>query len=301
MTTRCILFADVVGSTALYEKLGDAEAQHAVGRCIKRLHLVVTQKDGRVVKTIGDGLLADFADATTTIAAASEMQQRIADLPPVAGQHLSVRIAFHHGPVIVEDGDIFGDSVNLAARLVELARPGQILASTSTINTLPALARQSARALPAMSVKGKSEPIDICEVVWRDDGDMTLVSAGDFNATQSPAAPAPAPRVPRLILRYADTLLFEMTATSEALLIGRDKDCGLTVLDPRASRQHASIVSRSGKFVLIDQSTNGTWLAREGETEVTLHREDAPLLGQGRISLGHPANNSADCIHYELV
>lgn len=290
MSERCILFADVVGSTALYEKLGDAEAKRAVERCLKRVQMAVEHVGGRLVKGVGDGVIADFADANTTVAAACEMQQRVADLPPVAGHKLAVRIGFHRGPVIDDGGDIFGDSVNLASRLAGLARPGQIIVSAATAAELSALAQQSVRALPPMSIKGKAEPVDVCEVIWHDETDLTVVTGH----------PDAAPHGARLILHYEQTVL-ELDRFAKGLSVGREKSCGLVVVDPRASRQHALIERRGDKFVLVDQSTNGTWLAREGEAEVALRREEAPLLGRGRISLGHPANAEAACITYALA
>lgn len=288
MSERCILFADVVGSTALYEKLGDAEAKYAVERCLKRAQMSIAHFGGRLIKSVGDGLLADFSDSGATMAAACEMQQRVFDLPPVAGQKLTLRIGFHAGEVIDEGGDIFGDSVNLASRLADVARAGQIIASADTLKGLPALSLQSVRALPAVTVKGKSEPVTVCEVIWHDEGGLTLV-AGD---TQ--------PRLPHgghLTLHY-DTTVRELDAFAPPLLIGREKDCGLIVHDPRASRHHARIERRGDKFMIIDQSTNGTWIAHEGEAEVRLSREEAPLLGRGRLSLGHPARDSEACITF---
>jgi adenylate cyclase len=288
MSERCILFADVVGSTALYEKLGDAEAKYAVERCLKRAQMSIAHFGGRTVKNVGDGLLADFPEAGAAVAAACQMQQRIADLPPVAGQKLTLRIGFHSGEVIDEAGDIFGDSVNLAARLADVARAGQIIASAATLRRLPALTLQSVRALPAVMVKGKTEPVPVCEVIWHEEGGLTLV-AGDTQPRQVTGA--------RLTLHYESTVR-ELDAYAPSLTIGRDKGCGLVVHDPRASRVHAAIERRGDKFMLIDQSTNGTWLSREGEVEVKLSREEAPLLGRGRISLGHPAAATHACITF---
>lgn len=290
VSERCILFADVVGSTALYEKLGDAEAKRAVERCLKRVQLAVGHFGGRVIKNIGDGILADFSDAAATMAAACEMQQRVSDLPPVAGQSLLLRIGFHRGPVIEEAGDIFGDAVNLASRLADLARPAQIISSASTIDTLSAMQRLAVRALPAMPIKGKTEPVAVCEVFWRsdaDNGELTLV-AGHSTST---------PQGRRLVLHHEQRVL-ELDAFAGPLVIGRDKSCDLVVADAMASRQHARIERRGDHFMLIDQSTNGTWLGRDGEAQTVLRREAAPLAGRGRISLGHPAatDTAADTI-----
>jgi hypothetical protein len=282
MTERCILFADIAGSTALYVKLGDAEARHAVERCLKRVRIAVEGFGGRALKTIGDGVLADFPDVDAAMTAACEMQQRVADLPAVAGHHLSIRVGFHFGPVIEEEKDIFGDAVNLAARITEYARGGQILASSETLSRLPALMRQGTRELQVVTLKGKPEPVAIGEVIWRDNGDMTMVAD---------LAPPPAPRY-ELILRHGEAVT-QMNPGDEPLIIGREKHSGLVIGDPMASRQHARIEWREDKFMLVDQSTNGTWVSSDEHPQIALRREAAPLRGKGRISFGHPYNDEA--------
>lgn len=287
MTERCILFADVAGSTALYSKLGDAEARHAVERCLKRVRMAVEHFGGRSLKNIGDGVLADFAEIGAAMSAACEMQQRVSDLPPVAGQRLAIRVGFHSGPVIEEAGDIFGDAVNLASRMADLARPGQIIATAETIERLAALARQGCREMQPALVKGKTEPVRISEVVWRDEGDLTLVASKPMATTTRST----------LVLRCEETLA-EVTPNSAALIIGREKSCGFVVPDPMASRQHARIEVGDEKFVLVDQSTNGTWVIVDGEAEFVLRREQTPLRGKGRISLGHPLAADAPVVHF---
>lgn len=298
MTERCILFADVAGSTSLYEKLGDAEARRAIERVLKRATMAVEGVGGRVLKHTGDGVLADFAAADAGLAAASEMQQRVHDLPPIAGNRLAIRIGFHWGPVIEGEGDIFGDAVNLAARMADLARPGQIIATKDALDHLSALAREGTREMPAATVKGKAEPVAIGEVLWRDEGTLTLVHA------KSDAAPevVPAPHAPRheLILRCGEALC-PVDADHPSRTMGRDPKCDLVVGDPMASRQHARVDRRGERFVLADISTNGTWVCVEGEAEFVLRREETTLHGRGRISLGHPEREESPVVHFALV
>lgn len=290
MNERSILFADVAGSTRLYEKLGDAEAKRAIEHCLKRVALSVQAFQGRVVKTIGDAVLAVFPDAELCLQAACQMQQRVSDLPALAGQSLAIRVGFHHGPVIDEGGDVFGDAVNIAARMGEIARPGQIIASTASVARLSALARQATREIDAIAVKGKSAPLRVCEVLWRGEGDLTLMAAEPVAA---PIATA------RLILRI-DGAEVALGDGWDQLLLGRDTACDLHLADPMASRQHARIERRGEKFILADQSTNGTWLAFAGEKEIILRREEAILRGNGRISLGHPYRADAASVEFAV-
>ncbi len=129
----CVLFGDVSGSTRLYEKLGDKEALHAVERCLNRMTRATEQFKGRVVKTIGDEVMAVFDSAEAGMEAACSMQQRVGDLPPVRGIKLAIRVGFHFGPAIEEATDVFGDTVNMAARMAGLAKAGQIITTAETV------------------------------------------------------------------------------------------------------------------------------------------------------------------------
>lgn len=289
---RCILFADVAGSTRLYEKLGDAEARHAVERCLKRVRLAVEGCHGRVVKTIGDAILAVFADTESGLQAACQMQQRVADLPRVGGMVIAIRVGFHSGPVLEENADVFGDAVNVAARMADIAKAGQIIATASSIEHLTPLARQAARELEAVPVKGKSEPVRVCEVVWRNEGDLTLMSPV--------AAAVKKPARAELRLRHA-TQDVVLAGNWDVLILGRDKAADVVIADPLASRQHARIERRGDKIVLVEQSTNGTWLAFAGESERPLRREEITLERSGRISFGHPWREDSETVEFSIT
>lgn len=282
------MFADVAGSTRLYEKLGDAEAKHAIERCLKRISMAVDAFGGRVIKTIGDAVMAVFGDTESCLQAACQMQQRVAELPRVGAMPLVIRVGFHTGPVLEENGDVFGDAVNLAARLVDLARAGQIITSGSSADRLPALMRQATRELNPVSVKGKSEPVRVCEVIWKDEGDLTLMAAAPAQETVA--------RI-ELRLRHANADV-TLAPGWEVLTIGRDKTCDVVIADPLASRQHVKFERRDNKIVLIDQSTNGTWMFVAGEAERALRREEVVVLRAGRLSFGHPWRNGEESVEF---
>lgn len=286
MSGRCILFADIVGSEVIRDKLGDGEARRASERALKRAQMALEQGGGRLLKEVADGLFAEFADAGAALAAACEMQHRVADLPPLAGQQMSLRIGFHSSEAIAD--------AELPAELAAQAQPGQILASAAAVAGLPALARQSLRTLPALKLAGRDEPLAVCDVVWQAQGAATVAAEPDA---------APAEQVDErgaLLTLHYENVVREMDRFAGALVIGREKDCGLTVHDPRASRHHARVEHKGDGFVLIDQSTNGTWVARDGQEELRVHREELPLVGRGRISLGHPAAEGEACITFWL-
>lgn len=290
-----ILFADVSGSTRLYEKLGDTEALRAVERCIKRMERSVEGYRGRVVKTIGDEIMAVFESAEDAFQAAVDMQQRITDLPPVSGVKLGIRLGFHLGPVIEDKDDYFGDTVNTAARLTGLAKAGQILTSGETIAALPELLQESTRDLDQMAVKGKVEQLNVFEVLWQEGEELTM-KAPSLKARPASAAAKPV----RLCVRHLGKVLVIDDKTS-SLSLGRDGGCDLVIVDRRASRNHCKIERRGDKFVLTDISTNGTYVTFSGEPEFFLRREDLILRGSGRISFAASASSheSADVVDFE--
>ena len=172
-----VLFADVCGSTRLYETVGDADALTAIGRCLSLVKTACEGHGGRVVKTIGDEVMAVFPASDRAAEAAAEMQARIFDLPPVAGARLAIRVGFHFGPAIEVDSDVFGDSVNVAARMTALAKGEQILLSGFTAETLSVPLRARVREIDHLTVKGKHQDIGIFELIWQaSEDDVTSLS-----------------------------------------------------------------------------------------------------------------------------
>jgi adenylate cyclase len=289
---RCILFADVAGSTRMYDKLGDAEARRAVERCLKRVRLAVDAFGGRVVKTIGDALLAEFSTVDACVPAACQMQQRVHELPPVGGLPMAIRIGFHCGSVIEENGDVFGDAVNLAARMADIARGGQIIATGSAIALLPPLMRQGTREIDRVTVKGRSAPVEVCEVLWQNEGDLTLVETVPVRRLAEPVRIV-------LRLRHGERTLVPDEGW-EVLSIGRDRYCDLVIEDKMASRLHARIERRGDRVLLVDQSTNGTWLQATTGDERQLRREEVELEAHGSLSFGHPRRTDRESVTYDI-
>ena len=281
MTTArdvCMVFADVCGSTQLYEKLGDAAALSAVDLCVGTMTRATLLNRGRVVKTLGDEVMAAFDSAAQGMQAAIEMQQRIDAMPaPAPGVKLAIRVGFCYGPALFDNDDIFGDTVNTAARMAGLAKAGQIITTAATVAVLPKLLQPSCRAIDAWAVKGKSANVNICEVIWQEDVDLTMMSA-----RMTPAAPTHL----HLKLRHAGNELI-LSPARPRIMLGREAACDIVIRDARASRSHARIECRRDKFVLVDLSSNGTFVTVQGEVEFSLRREEAILRGAGRIVFGH--------------
>ncbi|MEI8161525.1 MAG: adenylate/guanylate cyclase domain-containing protein [Betaproteobacteria bacterium] len=280
----CVLFADVAGSTRLYEKLGDAEALRAIGRCFGCMQHAVLFYKGRVIKTIGDEVMAVFDSAADGMLAASDMQQRIDSLPPLGGMKMAIRVGFHFGPAIDENNDVFGDTVNVAARMAELAKAGQIVTTEASVDLLPELLRRRTRDIDSLTVKGKEIDIRVHEVIWQENIELTMKSESMVAVDSTQA---------RVRLRHgADEIV--LSAERPAVSLGRDLMCDIAIRDGSASRNHGKIERRRDKFVLADISTNGTYVTFQGEAEFLLKREEIILRNRGRIVFGHAWRSAAD-------
>jgi adenylate cyclase len=285
---RAILFADVSGSTALYELLGDKPAAKAIDAVLGALKEVIAARDGQVVKTIGDELMVVFNNPEAACEAAREMQQRMATWPPTSGAKLAIRIGFHYGQVLEDKGDFWGDGVNTAARLAGLAKAGQILTTGATANALPGIQRSNLRDLDAISVKGKQDAVRVFELMWGDTEDSTQLAAMSSSAKV----------ITHLTLEVGErTILFP--PDKSVLILGRDNTSDIAVREKTASRRHARIERRGVQYVLIDESTNGTYVAIEGDREVLLRRESVMLRGRGKIALGTSTGTALELVLFD--
>jgi adenylate cyclase len=287
-TTGCVLFADVSGSTKLYEQVGDAAAHAAIDGCVKLFSAVTEQHGGRVIKTIGDEVMAIFPSAAVAGKAAVEIQLAVHAMAPVGKVRLGVRIGMQHGPVVEREGDVFGDTVNLAARLTEMASRGQIITSLETAELLEPIQKMDCRSLYAIPVKGREREVGLCEVLWSDTEDATQLVAQRTTTV--------AGRNLRIVY-HGQTLL--VSEERRSLVLGRDAaNADLVVPDRMASRTHCEIERRQGKFVVTDRSANGTYITIDGDTELVLRREEAMLRHHGVIALGQSRNTATELVEF---
>jgi class 3 adenylate cyclase len=274
-----VLFADVADSTHLYELLGDTNAFSTVREVIRMLIGITESCGGRVVKTIGDGLMCVFSSADGAANAAGEMQAQIASLPSLpSGKPLAIRVGFHFGRVIMEGNDVFGDSVNVAARMAGLAFSGQALTDADTVMALCARLRGITRPINALPVKGKAEEVEVHELLWQVSGDRTMIP-GRTSVPVSIKSGSPRIRLTHLgkVLTFEDTIYFGREASNNHVVM----------TNPMTSRRHAKIDLRTGKFVLVDQSSNGTFVVIDGRAEeIQLKREEMTLYSTGRFTFG---------------
>lgn len=275
---RTVLFADVSGSTRLYEVLGDARAFAAINGCLDILRKLTAAHSGRVIKTIGDEIMAVFPDAMSAVQAACEMQLVVSSRKPVDNERVAIRVGLHHGPVLESADDVFGDTVNVAARMAEVAKAQQIITTGSTVTLLPPIVRASTRTFSTLSIKGKADDIEVREVIWQESEEMTMMVGN----TLTPQAAEPTLR----LIHQGET--FVVDAAHPSITIGRDEQADIVIQDRRASRMHAKIERRRDKFVFVDISSNGSYVIIKNEAEIQLRREEFVLRESGSISLGHP-------------
>jgi class 3 adenylate cyclase len=270
-----VLFADISGSTRLFEMLGDERAAAWVGRSLAILARVCTDSGGKVIRTTGDGALCLFETADAALRASHLMQEKF-DLQHGLGEDgPGIHIGCHFGPVLESDGDLYGDAVNLAARVAGLAQAGQTMTTAETVAMLsPGLAERT-RRLDLVPVKGKRAAVAIYEFLWRDAEDVTALGTRTEHG-----------RAAHLVLRY-EGREWRFEGPGE-LSLGRDIACDVVVGGRKASRRHARIERRRDKFVLVDHSANGTWVQFTGEDEVVVvRREELLLRASGLIGFGH--------------
>jgi len=283
-----VLFADVSGSTKLYETAGDAVAHAAIEKCVNLMREKTVQATGRVIKTIGDEVMSAFPTADAAADAAIEMQSGIAELPPVGNTKIGIRIGFNFGPIVERDGDIFGDAVNLAARLSHVATKDQIITAKDTVMRMSPMLKSSTRAITTIQVKGKAEEIHVYELIWQQSEDMTTLAS-------SKSIFKPKKTVLRLKVQGNDV---ELSADKPSVTLGRDATADVVIRERMASRSHGKVERRLDKFILTDHSANGTYVTIEGDREIVLRREEFTLRGHGWIAFGQPRATSTDVIEF---
>lgn len=285
-----ILFADLGESTRLYDTLGDVRAHRIAARYLERIREVVEKHGGRVIKTIGDEVMSTFSTAAQATRAACAIQQGMEDATRAERVHIGVHVGLHFGPVLPEAGDVFGDAVNVAARMVGLAKAGQILTTRETVEALGDDAREQTRRIDRRPVKGKHQELEIYEVIWQAAGLTALI--------QVPTA-GPDGRDAQLTVRVGEHR-FHVGGAQPTLTIGRDPDNDLVLQDPRVSRRHARIELRQGKFVLYDASTNGTVVRTRAGQRIYLRREELILSEPGSIGIGEHDADGEHPIRFEF-
>lgn len=280
-----ILLADVTGSTSLYEAIGDAGAADQVRSCLDWMRDVVTATGGSFVSSKGDDVLATFAEPAAALAAAERI---MAGMP--MGE-LSVHAGVHFGTVIAGGSDIYGDAVNLTARLASLANAGEVLVSGDLVRRLPPGQATALRPLSAMWCKGKALAVEVYAI--EDDAPLQT------EIVLVPGRGAAAADGVGVTLDFDGSRHF--IDEGGRLTLGRAPENDVVVSRPWVSRQHATIAVAHGRAQLTDRSSYGSYVVDTLGCEIVALRETIVLIGAGRISLGTSvATADAAIISYEI-
>lgn len=301
-TEYTVLFADIAGSTHLYDQLGDQVAQKVISTTLKLLSQVTIEFNGLVVKTIGDEVMCRFDEADHAIYAACAMNEMLHDNKVLNKVFIAVRIGMNTGQAILDsnDNDIFGDAVNVASRMADIATANKIILTKKTAEAVsPELFRSRLRIYDRERVKGKTEKVDVYEVLWNPNDVTRMATASVANTEQVLVS---ATNTHQLELKVNGEI-FIVAPGTQGFEIGRGRHCDLYLDANLASRSHAFINYQRGKFVIHDESTNGSYVQAESGKSLYLKREDMPLAGNGMISLGKPIADAgaSELIYYKAT
>jgi adenylate cyclase len=289
-----ILFADVVGSTQLYDKFGDTKASETIAICLDVMKDATHQFKGTVIKTIGDEVMSTFKSVDEAMNAAVMMQGKIsADNKQDGHIPVSIRIGCHFGPVVQEQNDIFGAAVHTANRMTSQAKSRQIVLSGSTVEKMSPDLRKQTRQIDVATVRGRMDEVALYELLWNPDEATSMLPTIEWESKLRKAS--------RLLVSFRDQSV-ELNDQRKSINLGRADDNELVIKGNLISRIHAKVEMRRGKFVLIDQSTNGTFLLNVQGEETFVRRDTSDLESEGIIGLGRAEQpGAALAIHYKTI
>ena len=252
---------------------------------------MTVQYHGKVIKTIGDQVMCTFPTANEAVKAAKAMHQAVDQMPVMDKAGLfppNIRIGVHIGPAIIKGKEVFGDAVKVASRLLGLAKQRQIITTEQTVNLLKPEYQAMSKCIDRTTIKGRTGELNIHELIWEPDVTREL-----DNSHLSLVLKA------QLRLRFCDHII-HVDQNRPSVTMGRQPHNDLIVEGTRVSRSHAVIEYRRGRFVLIDRSTNGTYLLINGKQGIA-KRVETPLYGEGIIGLSQKVTpDSPQAIHFAI-
>jgi adenylate cyclase len=299
---RTVLFADLRGSTALYETLGNAEATSVVTHCITALAAPVAEHKGQLVKTLGDGLMAVFDDPRDAVASSVRMHD-VLEVIAMRGSErgassglraLRLQIGVARGEIVEMAGDYFGDAVNVAARLLDHAGDNETLVTAEVLAGLPQETRLRFRSLDRLVLRGRAEPVQVHVLGGRRSADSAVTQFGGMLGT-----PVLEPDGLRLAWQQQQRVF---ASQQMPVVLGRSTQASFCVDDSRVSRSHARVDWHGGSFQLTDLSYNGTYVRFADGEIVSLRRGSCALHGSGAIGLGGtPEDPDSASVHFDVM
>ncbi len=283
-----VLFADLAGSTRLYQTEGDVEAHRKVSDSLQSMRSDVERNSGKIIRTVGDAVLASFDKTDDAFRAAVAMQRSHINSP------LSLRAGFHCGEVIPDDGDIYGNAVNLAARITAYANATEIFTTQDSVDQLSAPLRAQAYYLDRIDFRGVDKPMPVFRIDWSEATENTEIVTAVSRT-----------------MRYRTNKVLDLTVGSRSIRVdpinsviklGRSVDNDIIVEHNSTSRNHARVEFLHGRYHFKDTSTNGSYVIRPGRLPEFIRREGTFLEDFGTIGLGwSPVSDNSYKIHFRVT
>ena len=285
-----VLLVDISDSTRIYETLGDEVAFRELRACLTLFEQAAAANGGRVVKKLGDGMICLFDSPSTGMTAGCDMQTSLGEHVSRQSLHIGIRVGLHYGPVFQDGDNVYGDTLKVVTRVAQFAASGQIIATDDVVSRLPPHLRSVTRRLEAFPALGRGDDIPVHEVLWQSSEEYTQMP-GRLQAALAAAG------IVRMYLQQGGREMVVVTT----MTLGRDDSNDIVLKDRMASRNHAQIERRKDKYVLIDLSSNGTYVRMENGDQIKLHREEMILYGSGTITFGHLAGSvNEDAIPFRI-
>lgn len=291
-----VLYADISGSTRLYEQYGDAIARADMAACIELLAEAARGLGGEPLKTIGDEIMIAFVEPVKAALAATEMQATLRK----AGEEgrfrmgvLHIKIGWHYGAVAWRDADLIGEAPVTAQQIIKRAKADEILTSEQAVATLPAPLFPDIHPFESVTAEAWNGELRIFKMPWEQTGEETQISSR--------------PRVAAMQVELALNITYaggklRVDPRRPGCTIGRGRQADVQVNGRLTSRQHAQITLRNGRFYLRDESTNGSYLVDGDGGRKHLRREEDVLSGHGRIGFGAwPDEDPEGSIEFDCV
>jgi len=275
--TLVVMFTDIHGSTAYFEKHGDAAGLLLVHGCNSTIRSTAEKHSGRVIKTIGDGSMVTFGDCAEAVAAAVEMQSKLIEMnarrPPE--EEVAIRVGMHYGTGIVKSNDVFGDVVNTASRVESVALPGQIVISDQLHEQIKSLSFRTAE-LGRFALKGKTGEQLLFEVLWKDDDSKTRVAPSHTLLVPTDSVKHP---VYKFQVLAKDGSVDAEYRLESVLTVGRSEGDIRFPQDPKVSPLHARIIMDEGLILIEDISQGGESVFLRLSAGYTLQDGDIIIMG----------------------
>lgn len=285
-----VLFADICRSTVLFEKLGDREALKFIMKALELAGEIVTDQHGTIIGTIGDEIMCTFTSPEDALITARQIHKMMQQDPLMQSNQLAMRVGINSGTVVSVSNSVYGDTVNIAARLAQQAKANQSLVSSNTIASIDEMLRDQIRHIGQINLRGKAGAIEVYELLETDtEEEITEVATNEELVIRSFLMKA---RYRTREMRFDPMLV--------RFLFGRGQDCDQTIDHPTISREHAEFLYRNGQFLLRDFSTNGSHVILGGKRE-QIHRSSIELKGEGQIFLGRTLGQPEFCIEFTCI